>query len=550
MAEGNFFPGPTEEEIIIALGYTPENVANKATDFSVINDTKYPTTEATNNQIIASLSSVSSYFFYKTASDIATYYQMTNVAPTGSSQSFTGTGLAVGEHVLASFATNSGYPNKTFYPSGWTTGRIHAEKAGGGVVSLRMDTYKRAVGGTETLICSSDLSTTLTTSPTAYNFDAYNATLDALLTSDRIVTKVVAVVASGTPNVTIYVEDAYLSRTNLPVQQTSYSDYFYNGVYASKPDPSTLADGITAWFTDKPDSNGGSFVVRSTATPGTKIWDRVGGGPVVIDSWANLQEYASVNYAGCKVRVTNVGVNGSDWGVSSSGALYPLSTRILVARNEYPTICAPSGTINTGTSGQYVSGVSLPRTYSGGAWVHFRQAGSTPNLDGLYFCVFSNATTCTIYSNGPGSAALNITAGGAYTGDATGAYRAAVTWTIPAGLLSTFGGVDCFGVWSGSNSGSNKGWTLTLGSTNLGGVATSGTTISSPVGGVVGFRNQGSAALQVGGARGSQTMWNTAAAATYATENTANALTIFSGPGKSGAADYSIIETAELWLVR
>lgn len=36
-----------------ALGFTPENVANKATDFSTINDTKYPTVQAVQTEIIA-----------------------------------------------------------------------------------------------------------------------------------------------------------------------------------------------------------------------------------------------------------------------------------------------------------------------------------------------------------------------------------------------------------------------------------------------------------------------------------------------------------------
>jgi len=38
-----------------ALGFTPENVANKATDFLTIDNTKYPTTQAVNNEIIARL---------------------------------------------------------------------------------------------------------------------------------------------------------------------------------------------------------------------------------------------------------------------------------------------------------------------------------------------------------------------------------------------------------------------------------------------------------------------------------------------------------------
>jgi len=34
------------------IGYAPENVANKATDFTVVNNTKYPSTEAVKNELI------------------------------------------------------------------------------------------------------------------------------------------------------------------------------------------------------------------------------------------------------------------------------------------------------------------------------------------------------------------------------------------------------------------------------------------------------------------------------------------------------------------
>jgi len=81
--------------------------------------------------------------------------------------------------------------------------------------------------------------------------------------------------------------------------------YFYSGRYSSAPDPSSLQTGTTAWFTDKPDENGGEFVVRGTSTPGTNIWDRVGGGPVAIDTWSNLQTYATADYDGCSVVVTD-----------------------------------------------------------------------------------------------------------------------------------------------------------------------------------------------------------------------------------------------------
>jgi hypothetical protein len=43
--------GTTSWQAETSLGYTPEDVANKATDFSVINDTKYPTTKAVDDEL-------------------------------------------------------------------------------------------------------------------------------------------------------------------------------------------------------------------------------------------------------------------------------------------------------------------------------------------------------------------------------------------------------------------------------------------------------------------------------------------------------------------
>ena len=45
---------PTYQSIIDALGYTPENVANKAIDFSVVDNVKYPTVQAVSNQLLES----------------------------------------------------------------------------------------------------------------------------------------------------------------------------------------------------------------------------------------------------------------------------------------------------------------------------------------------------------------------------------------------------------------------------------------------------------------------------------------------------------------
>lgn len=48
---GNGSVALTYSNIVAALGFTPENVANKATDFSVVDNTKYPTAQAVKTQL-------------------------------------------------------------------------------------------------------------------------------------------------------------------------------------------------------------------------------------------------------------------------------------------------------------------------------------------------------------------------------------------------------------------------------------------------------------------------------------------------------------------
>jgi hypothetical protein len=102
----------------------------------------------------------------------------------------------------------------------------------------------------------------------------------------------------------------------------------------------------------------------------------------------------------------------------------------------------PSGTISTGASGHFVSGTAFPYTYSEGLWMYIVSAGTTPALAaGFYWCVFSNTTTCTIYTNGPGSAAYNFTVGAATTGSTSEITARSVT--IPAGLMGESGQLVC-----------------------------------------------------------------------------------------------------------
>lgn len=156
-----------------------------------------------------------------------------------------------------------------------------------------------------------------------------------------------------------------------------------------------------------------------------------------VDTWDSLPSAAT--NSGRVISVTGIAAypikfvsNGTEWvpeGGQATLALSGIGYGIM-----------PSGTLSAGSSGHFVSGTALPNTYSEGLWMYFAaNAIVTPNISaGFYWCVFSNTTTCTIYSSGPGSAAINFSVGGAVTGY-FGAEVTARSVTIPAGLMGENG---------------------------------------------------------------------------------------------------------------
>lgn len=126
--------------------------------------------------------------------------------------------------------------------------------------------------------------------------------------------------------------------------------------------------------------------------------------------------------------------NGSEW--------VPVNGQCALAISGIGYGIMPSGTIATGASGHFTSGTTLPHTYSEGLWMYIVSAGTTPALPaGFYWCVFSTTAICTIYTNGPGSAAYNFTVGGATIGVAT-AEVVTRTVPIPGGLMGENGQLE------------------------------------------------------------------------------------------------------------
>lgn len=102
-----------------------------------------------------------------------------------------------------------------------------------------------------------------------------------------------------------------------------------------------------------------------------------------------------------------------------------------------------SGTINAGSSGTLTLTTALHRIYSAGVWLWLPNIATTPAITaGLYWVVMSSTTVGTIFSSGPGSAALTITGGLGYT-QTTGSDLTLKTIPVFGGVLGANGQATC-----------------------------------------------------------------------------------------------------------
>ena len=178
-----------------------------------------------NDQIISLTAGLTAYFFYNEASDISTYLQMTTTPSTGSLETLTTAGV-VNDQLLASFATNSTFPNLTYLPSGVVKIHINAAKTSGlKTAQIYAKLFKRAAGGTETLLATTENTDSLTGTNTAYIIDTTLPIGQEILATDRIVVKIYAYVSGITtaPTIALYCEEDTIARLELPVSAIGYT---------------------------------------------------------------------------------------------------------------------------------------------------------------------------------------------------------------------------------------------------------------------------------------------------------------------------------------
>lgn len=209
----------SSDTVSINTLYTPEDLANKSTDFTTLNNTLYPTTLAVSNFLGTYLSGNNIFMFSDTASDIAGYESAPELsAYTAGGLALKNTTVTTAETLLEEFATDLGYPNANAIPVGVVSFHYETEKvSGSNNYRTRAKLYKRDSGGTETLLLTSDNSTE-TSSNTAVQqtVTALNSSIIYLNLTDRLVCKVYAEMLSSSATIILRYDDNTDARFSIP----------------------------------------------------------------------------------------------------------------------------------------------------------------------------------------------------------------------------------------------------------------------------------------------------------------------------------------------
>lgn len=199
--------------------YTPEDLANKSTDFTTLNNTLYPTTLAVSNFLGTYLSGNNIFMFSDTASDITGYESAPELSVyTAGGLATKNTTVTTSETLLEEFATDLGYPSTNAIPVGVVTFHYETEKvSGSNNYRTRAKLYKRDSLGTETLLLTSDNSTE-TSSNTAVQqtVTALNSSIIYLDLTDRLVCKVYAEMLSSSATIILKYDDTTDARFTIP----------------------------------------------------------------------------------------------------------------------------------------------------------------------------------------------------------------------------------------------------------------------------------------------------------------------------------------------
>lgn len=224
------------------------------------------------------------YLHGDTASDIGGYMQATATPSAGVAYEITTAVTGTAYVAVEEFITDSGEPNVTTLPAGIASRMIHARlSSSNAVAKLKLDLYKRATGGTETLLRSSESHEFVGTATEEINWDSVYPTAETLDATDRFVFKLFAARVSGTASfnvITIY-EGDYGTRVATTITGSSGSvtsidasggttGLSFTGGPITASGTLTLSGILAA-------ANGGTGVDNSTGGTANTFWARPDG---------------------------------------------------------------------------------------------------------------------------------------------------------------------------------------------------------------------------------------------------------------------------------
>lgn len=162
------------------------------------------------------------YLDPSTASDIGGSYKVASISPSANPET-TLVNAAIGTlsyTLMGEFATTAGEPGITSFPTGIASRLCHAITGGSNQIGrLRMEIWKRAIGGTETLVRSDDSQDFSGTAIQEVSWTAVYSVASALFTTDRLIFRLYSarVSGAGTCNITVYFDGT----TNISYVQTT-----------------------------------------------------------------------------------------------------------------------------------------------------------------------------------------------------------------------------------------------------------------------------------------------------------------------------------------
>ena len=241
------------------------------------------------------------YQFAATASDISTYYVAKNLANyTAGALTSATVSVSTTPTLLASFATEIGFPNITVIPSGKIQILYETQKSSGpqGYYTYA-EIYTRTTGGTETLRATTDQSSVLAVNTLVQQDVSYfvGTPINSFALTDRIVVKIYAVMISGTADITLRWDDNTAAGLLLPTLPASATNFVpYNNATA--------------------DVNLGSYGLKASTITTNSI---------ASDDSAAIQINDSVNVGGT-VTATGLVVNGITYPATDGSANQVLTT--------------------------------------------------------------------------------------------------------------------------------------------------------------------------------------------------------------------------------